>query len=848
MTAERWNRVKDVYSRALELPEEQRDSFVAAACAADLELRQEVESLLESEKKAGQFLESPVLGRTTEDTGTSPPVAPPFPQRGDRLGIYSIVQQVGEGGMGAVYQAIRDDDAFRKLVAVKILKRGMDTDYLVQRFENEKQILAHFDHPNIARLLDAGVTPDSRPYFVMEFYSGLPLDRYCREKRPTLEARIRLFQKICAAVEYAHENLIVHRDLKPGNILITEDGEPHLLDFGIAKLLSDERQVTVAGLRIMTPGYASPEQIRGEPVNTSTDIYSLGVLLYEVLTDSHPFPQRNREPFSPASLDLDKDPKPPSTLIRTTAAKSEALPESITSVREWSHRLRGDLDKIVLKALAADPWRRYRTVEQLAADLDRFLAGQPVAAAGDSVTYYVKKFVGRNRLAVGSAAVFIVALAVALGIAIHEAAKARREQALAEGHATQLRRLAESLVFDIHDAIETLPGATPVREKLLSRATEALDSLVSAGAGDVAGQVELADAYTRLGAVQGSPSESNLGRTEEALREYRKAAGLLEHLAVSKNTPDVLKPLADVYDHMARVLNTLGRGKESLDVYWKSIHIREQLFARDPSSLDARRSLAVARFSAARIQIDAGNLKEAERLAQDSLKEYEAVLAADPSHAQTRFGLALNAKTLAAIEAELKDYEAANRYASRALEIDMARLKGDPQNANIPLDISFDLSEIADADEGRHDMESARLHCQQALEMRETLLSKDPTNERLRDRTAFMNGRLGLLLLGMSRTAEAKPYIRREYDLLERLAADTTNATTKMRFASARGDLGDWYCRAGDKARGRSLLSAAISEFKEVQRSKSMVFAETLPLERLEKAAAACDTQPDLHP
>ncbi len=840
MTPARWNRVKEVYAQALEISEEQRDGFIASACAGDRELLREVESLLESEKKAGLFLEQPALDRTTQNMSTAVRAAVgTFPQRGDRLGIYAIVQQIGEGGMGTVYQAVRDDDEFRKLVAVKILKRGMDTDYVVQRFEIEKQILAHFDHPNIARLLDAGITPDNRPYFVMEFYSGLALDRYCRERRPTLEARIRLFQKICAAVEYAHENLIVHRDLKPGNILITEDGEPHLLDFGIAKLLGDERQLTVAGLRVMTPGYASPEQIRGEPVNTATDIYSLGVLLYEVLTGSHPFPQRTREPFSPTGLDLDKDPKPPSTLIRTTASKIDALPQSIGSINEWSHVLRGDLDKIVLKALAADPARRYRTVEQLAADLSRFLAGQPVAAAGDSVTYYVKKFVRRNRVAVGSAVVFVVALAVALGIAVYEAAKARAQQEIAEGHATQLRRLAQSLVFDIHDAIETLPGATPVREKLLSRATVALDSLAATDA-DGSARLELADAYLKLGAVHGSPAESNLGRPEEALAEYRKAAALLERAATTRNTPEVQRELAEVYDQTARVLGQLGRSKEATNEYWKSIHLREQVFAGNPGSVEARRSLAVARFSIARIQIDAGNMKDAERLARESLTEYEAVLAADPGHAQTRFGVALNAKTLAAIEAELKDYSAAARYASRALEIDQLRLKADSQNANIPLDVSFDLSELADAEEGRHDMEAARLHCLQALEIREKLLANDPRNERFRDRTAYMNGKLGLLLLDMGRTAEAKQYIRREYDLLERLASGAKSVTPKIRFASARGDLGEWYCRAGQKAEGLALLTAAIAEFKELQSSKSMIFAETLPLERMQTAAAAC--------
>jgi serine/threonine protein kinase/tetratricopeptide (TPR) repeat protein len=837
VTPEQWDRIKELYAQALDLSEDERSVFAANACRNDPELRAELESLLKSAEQAGTFLEPPTLSTTTSAASAS------YPQPGDRLGVYTIVQQIGEGGMGIVYQAVRDDVAFRKLVAVKILKRGMDTDYVLQRFENEKQILAHFDHPNIGKVLDAGITPDQRPFFVMEFYCGLPLDRFCLDRGPTLPTRIRLFQKVCGAVEYAHQNLIVHRDLKPGNILIGEDGEPHLLDFGIAKLLSDERQMTGLGLRVMTPGYASPEQIRGDPVTTSTDIYSLGVLLYEVLTDSHPFPQPTREPFNPERLESQKEPSPPSTLVRNRSATPGSFPEGIGSAEQWSHFLRGDLDKIILKAVATDPTRRYRTVEQFSADLDLFLMGRPVTAVSDSLVYRVTKFARRNRLIVTTAILFVLALASALAVASYEAAVARRQGTLAERHAAQLRGLAESLVFDIQDAIETLPGATPVREKLLKRAKDALENLRANAAGDVTAQIELAEVYRKLGAVHGLPTESNLGEAEESFADYRKAQELLEHVSASTPGMDVLMQLAQVYDQMARVLDSLGRRPEAAEFYRKSIRARDQLFARNPQSLDARRSLAAARFTAARLEINAGNITSALDLARQSMGEYEAALAADPAHERTRFAVALNAKTLAAIETQLGAFPAATQYAVRALEVDRARLAANPKDASIPLDVSFDLSELAEAQIGRKDLPAALATYQQAVAIREDLLRQDPKNERFRDRVAYINGKIGLLLIEMGRPAEAERYIRREFDLLQALAADVNMVATRARLAEARGNLGLWHCGAGNQSVGQAMLASSIAEIRNLQTNQKITFSDALPLARLEKAAAVCGTR-----
>jgi tetratricopeptide (TPR) repeat protein len=340
--------------------------------------------------------------------------------------------------------------------------------------------------------------------------------------------------------------------------------------------------------------------------------------------------------------------------------------------------------------------------------------------------------------------------------------------------------------------------------------------------------------------VHGSPSESNLGRTEDALADFKKAAALLEKAAASGSGPEVLAPLAQVYDQTARVLKAMGRKVEANECYRKSINIREQLFNQNPHSLEAQRALAAARFTAARMEIDAGNLRPALDLARRSLGEYEAAVAADPAHAQTRFALALNAKTLAAIETQLGDFNAAERYAARALEIDRARLAASPEDANIPLDISFDLSERAEAEIGRRDFMAALSDYRQALELREGLLRQDPNNERLRDRTAYVSGKIGLLLMDMGRTPEAQPHVRRQYALLQPLAADANNVTRRVRFAEARGNLGAWYCQSGQKDRGRGLLASAIAEITDMRESQRITYSDMLPLARLQADAKAC--------
>ncbi len=393
MNPEHWKKVEEVFESALQHPPAERSAFLEEACQGDESLRNQVETLLLSLDRAGNFMEASAFGVSLSETVVeeTPSVI------GMRLGAYRIVKEIGRGGMGSVYLAIRADDEFQKRVAIKLIKRGMDTDFIVKRFRNERQILASLDHPHIARLLDGGTTEDGLPYFVMEYVEGEPLYRYCDTRRLSIGQRLELFRKVCSAVHYAHQNLVIHRDLKPGNILVNADGTPKLLDFGIAKLLNPDLahyplDPTTAAIRLMTPEYASPEQVRGEVLTAGSDVYALGVMLYELLTDHRPYKLNSHLAHELARVICEQEPDLPSVAVNIIEVVGEEgddlieiTPETVSRARsttpdQLKRELAGGLDNIVSKAMHKDVSHRYSSVEDLSEDIRRYLDGHPVAA------------------------------------------------------------------------------------------------------------------------------------------------------------------------------------------------------------------------------------------------------------------------------------------------------------------------------------------------------------------------------------------------------------------------------------------------------------------------------------
>ena len=596
-----WSRVKHILGDALELPVSKRAAFLAEVCGSDEEMRQEVEALLAISADADDFIEKPALAQS--DDWLSGLI-------GSRIGPYRIVELLGEGGMGAVYRAVRDDgDDFQQQIAIKLVKRGMDTNAILRRFRAERRILARLDHPNICKLLDGGVTGDGLPYFVMEYLQGTPIQIYCSDRKLSVHERLALFAQVCAAVEYSHRNLVVHRDLKAKNILVTEDRVPKLLDFGIAKLLNDDSVTnpdpTVAADRLFTPDYASPEQIRAESITTAADIYSLGVLLYEILTDHRPFHLAGMSQAEMARVITEHDPPRPSTI----------------APREIARQLAGDIDTIILKAMHKLPERRYGSAQELAEDIRRHMEGRPVHARGDSIRYRTNRFFKRNRVPVLAASLALLGLfAGGVAAAWQRGVAISKEQELRKRFG-EIRELANSFLGELDTELERLPGSTTAREMLARKVLHYLDQLAKDQVNDSSLQRELAVAYERLADVEGSPMVSNLGNTEGALDSYRKAMVIIERL--NREAPGQAQFIRDqsrLYSKMSDMRSLVGDLQGALDWETRARDVREAWVKRHDEDRAMRRALANS------MQSIAGHLEQ--------LGRYEESLQGSPAGAR----------------------------------------------------------------------------------------------------------------------------------------------------------------------------------------------------------------------
>lgn len=453
MTPERFQQIRDLFEAALEQRVEGRTLWLEQTCAGDEELWGEVQRMLIADSLSGKFIEQPAVVAVATAPVPLRAREEDLPRlEGRRIGSYQIRRELGHGGMGSVYLAERADDAFQKQIAFKLLRPGLASPDLLWRFQQEREILAGLDHPHIARLLDGGTTEEGWPYFVMEYVEGQPIDQYCDAHKLNVTERLKLFRDVCAAVQYAHQNLVVHRDLKPSNILVTEQGTVKLLDFGIAKLLRTQGDETAfltrTGIHLMTPEYASPEQVKGAPITTATDVYSLGVVLYELLTAHRPYRIRNRLLHEVVRIICEEEPTRPSIVITQVEDKADQngaaprTPEQVSQVREGKpaklrKRLTGDLDTIVLMALRKEPQRRYRSVEQFSEDLRQHLDGKPVLARGDTVLYRARKFVRRHHPGVAAVVIVVLLLMSSVAVISWEARIAHLERNRAEREAKE---------------------------------------------------------------------------------------------------------------------------------------------------------------------------------------------------------------------------------------------------------------------------------------------------------------------------------------------------------------------------------------------------------------------------
>jgi serine/threonine-protein kinase len=552
---DRHRKVEAIFFEALERPSEEREAFLATACAGDEDLREEVVRMLSADDPDGRF-----MAQTPWTTSARARVLPPDEgagaRPGDRVGRFRLVEPIGRGGMGDVWLAERDDESYEDRVAIKLIRRGLDTDDLLERFRHERQVLAKLRHPNTATLLDGGATEDGRPYLVMEYVDGVPIDDSCRRRDLSNDERIRLFLKVCGAVQHAHRNLVVHRDLKPSNVLVTPDGEPKLLDFGIAKVLDPggaSAAATMTQDRRFTPHYASPEQARGEPLTTATDVYSLGALLYELLTGAQPH---------------DFTGVPPTEYARVI---SEAQPR---------RRLAGDLDRITMMALRKEPDRRYASVDQLARDLRNYLDDFPVMAQPDSLGYRARKFVLRHRAAVSAAAAIVVALIATVVVTTSMYVSAERTRASAE----ETSRFLASLLGAV-DPREAQGRDVTVLRELLDNASARVETEL-AELPEVASEIEL-----------------TIGQTYHAIAEFEAAEEHLRRAIAGRQRvwgEDSLEA-ATALHALGQLLHAVGRYDDSAETMREVLAIRRgRLPADDPEIGRALNDLGLTHQGAGR--------------------------------------------------------------------------------------------------------------------------------------------------------------------------------------------------------------------------------------------------------
>jgi len=590
LTEDRWRRLEALFLAGAELPPGERDGFIARETAGDPGLARELAGMLAHASDGG-----PRIARAIVDIASA--VVPPGDWVGRRVGAYRIIREIGRGGMGLVFEAVRDDDEYRKTVALKIAPLWRDRSVVAERFRLERQILAQLEHPHIARFLDGG-TDDGVPYFVMEYVEGLPITAYCEARHLDLPARLALFRQVCGAVHFAHENLVVHRDLKPANILVSASGEPKLLDFGIAKLLEplSAANSTATIETRWTPDYTSPEQVRGRAVTTRTDVYSLGLILYELLTGER---AQIADPTSPLTLDrsiCETEPLRPSE--RAAAGGDRAL----------AGRLRGDLDTIVLTAIRKEPERRYGTAAALSDDVGRFLEGRPILARPSTAWYRTAKFLRRHRASVAAAALIAISLVGGLGAAVYEARRAdRRFQ--------QVRALANAFVFDVHDRIQTLPGSTEARKVIVQTALTYLESLRADAGSDDSLARELAAAYEKIGHVQGDPLTTNLGDTPGAIASFTRAQEILAPIA-RRGDRAARRQLAAISSALATVRRAKGDTTTAAADLTRGRDLAERLLIEIPDDRQLLTTLAEIHSSAARAAIGVADYPQAEQAAR----------------------------------------------------------------------------------------------------------------------------------------------------------------------------------------------------------------------------------------
>jgi len=790
-----------LFSEALKQPAGTRDRWLETA-TPDAATRDDVGELLRVYDEDPGFLEAPIAAapavRSIEhDDGQWPEAR--------RLGPYRLVREIGRGGMGVVYDATRDDAEFERRVAIKVLPAALASTTLDERFRFERQVLAGLDHPNIARLFDAGTSDDDVPYLVMEYVDGEPIDAWCLSRQCTVQQRVELTLAVCAAVGHAHQRLVVHRDLKPANILVTAQGQPKLLDFGIATLISEQGRsvgMTRTGQHSFTPGYASPEQVRGERVTTASDVYSLGVLLYVLLASRTPHALADLTPLEAMRAICEVDPPAPS---RVAAPADQKL-------------LRGDLDAVVLKALRKEPGARYRSVFDLEADLEAWLGGRPVIARPATLGYRMRRFVGRHRVSVAAAAVTTMAILGGGGVAVWQARVAAVQRDRAEHRFREAREFSRTLVFDVNEALSKVPGNTEPRRLLLDRAVQFLDGLATDVGIDASLKLELAEGYRRLGSLQGGTGAANVGNRAAATVSFQKAARLTDEVLASQ--PDDLDALIAAMKAQADLELTSLDLKDMTRAAWAQARHRDLLQSLERRAQESPRvveAIADAYADRAAAFESRRDYAGAEAALLVALPLYEQ-LPVERRTAVVRERQAFVLKRLGAVLQWLDRYGDAETRYRQALVLDEEALAARPGDPDAQWRVTVTLSNLGAvlARLGRGDESLAPWT--RALELRRAIVAADPRDQRAVEGLAMLLGRLSSRAYGDGRFADSVALNREKLRLLDD-AASREGANPRARSDLALGRLELVMALVAEADAGAASREALLAEARQVFRA-----------------------------
>ena len=807
--AERYARAQELFEAALDLPHDQRQALLHDRCNGDEALRSEVEALLAADAQTDSLDGQPfAIPEDVFDDESEEQFA------GRHFGPYEIVREIGRGGLGSVYLAVRSDGEYRKEVALKLIRRGLDTEDILRRFRTERQILAQLDHPNIARLIDGGTTDEGLPYFVMEYVKGEPITDYSATREVGTSERLDLFRKVCAAVTYAHQNLVIHRDLKPSNILVTTDGEVKLLDFGIAKLLTVDNELltlTAPELRAMTPDYASPEQIKGERITTATDVYSLGVLLYELLTGQKPYRLKGRTTEEISRAITDQEPERPSTAI----TRAGIAPRSADRT---SRPLAEDLDNIVLMAMRKEPHRRYSSAAALAEDIRRHQEGLTVSARPNTFRYRAGKFVRRHRAGVAAGALVLLAIIGGIIATLWQAGVARAERTRAERRFNDVRSLAASFLFEFSPLIEKLPGSIPARELLVKRAREYLDSLSRESGDDPELQRELASAYMKVGDVQGHPYNPNLGDIQGALDSYAKALAIRQRLW--ERAPDnaqAQSELAEILKLIGDVHSNGGDYSQAVAAYDRALELREKVVVQAPADVEARATLAETLRARGLTSLYDSDNKGAIKFYTRARDINDQLRREQPDHPTFAERYAYAFIAIGEAQGWDNDPTGAATSLQTGLDLLIALAEKHPEDASIQRSLMLAYNKSADNHQDLKEFEATIAKYAEGVEIGEKLLARDPRSFQAKRDLAMGNKKFAQALneAGRSRDALEKLGVALR-SFQEMAAADPNNTEYPYDAANTRFSIGETQVTLQDHEAALKSFLQAREEFAAV--------------------------------